>query len=138
MRNAIALLLATMALAGCNQRPGNLQNAAAGSALATPGPRPESRASAGPDADPNFRQRYRDINIASCVRSAQARSARGDGAPPGTDFARYCTCTVDGAMEGLTTEQMMNLRPGPREQAIAQQCAQEMGLRTNFSGDRAR
>ena len=136
MRRAVILLIATVALAGCGQS-GNRQNAMGGAGLPTPGQRPESRASAGPDADPSFRQRYRDINISSCVSSAQARSARGDGAPPGTDFARYCTCTVDGAMDGLTTEQVMNLRPGPREQAIAQQCAQDMGLRTDFNRSRA-
>jgi hypothetical protein len=126
MRNAVALLLAAVALAGCGRSGGNAQNVAGGSGLLMPGPRPDATASLASDS--NFRQRFREINIASCIASSQARSARGDGAPPGTDFRGYCTCTVDRAIEGVPTEQLASLRPGPREQAIATQCAQRIGM----------
>ena len=127
MRIAVALALIAVTLAGCGQGGGNGQTAAGAAGLPTPGARPSNASS-----DQAFRQTYRDVNITSCVRSAAARSSRGNGAPPGTDFRRYCTCAVDGSMAGLTTEQVTRMRPGPREQAIAQRCAAEMGLQTDF------
>ena len=130
MRIAVALASFAVALAGCGQGGGNSQNMAGG--LPTPGARPGSTGSA--SADQDFRQRYRDLNISSCVLSAQRRSARGNGAPAGTDFRGFCTCAVDGTMAGLGTDQLVRMRPGPREQAIAEQCAREMGLRTDFRG----
>ena len=132
MRTAVALLLATLALAGCNRSAGNAQNVAGGPGLPMPGERPTAITSL--TEDPNFRQRYREINIGSCVTSARARSARGDGAPAGADFRGYCTCTVDRAMEGMSNDQLVGLRPGPREQAIATQCAQSLGLRADSGG----
>jgi hypothetical protein len=128
MRNFVSLALLALALAGCGRGGG--QNQANASGLPTPGARPQTSA----PTDQDLRQSYRELSITGCVRAAQANSARGSGAPPGTDFRRYCTCAVDGMMAGLTTQQLMGYRPGAREQRIATQCAQEMGLTTNFGG----
>jgi hypothetical protein len=35
-------------------------------------------------------------------------------------------------MAGLSVDQIVSMRPGPREQAVAERCATEMGLRTDF------
>jgi hypothetical protein len=129
MRTAAALFILAAAIAGCGQRAGNGQNAAGGAGLPVPGPRPEASAS----ADQSVRQRYREINIGTCVASAEAASARGSGAPPGSDFRGYCACFVDGAMAEVPDDGLAALQPGPRERAIAEQCARARGLSTDFS-----
>ena len=133
MRKFVSLTLLALALSGCGRGGGNANEANA-SGLPTPGPRPQTSAT----SDQSIRQSYREISIAGCVRAAEANTARGRGAPPGTDYRRYCTCAVDGMMAGLTTQQLMGYRPGPREQQIASQCAQNMGLTTNFGGSGSR
>ncbi len=140
MRIAIALAaILSATLAGCGQRPDtgqDGQNRAGASqrpGLPTPGPRPDGNTSADLGSDQAFRQSYRELNLATCISSARARAAQGTGAPPGTDFRRFCTCSVDRTMAGLSVEQLTELRPSPREQAIAEQCARESGLA--FDGD---
>lgn len=137
MRIVIALAATLSAtLTGCGQRPDagqNGQNAARPAAqggLPTPGPRPESTQS----FDSGFRRGFRTTGIATCISSAQARAAQGGGAAPGTDFGPACTCYIDRAMEGLSPEQLQRLQPGPREQAILEQCARENGLQADSGG----
>lgn len=124
MRIALALLIA--ALAGCGQRPENGQTNATG--LPTPGPRPPassaSSGSAGSSFDQGFRQSYRSSAISTCISGTRARAPQ----VPVANFQNYCTCFVDRSMAGLSVEQLTNLQPGPREQAIAEQCMRESGL----------
>jgi hypothetical protein len=140
MRIVIALAALSIALAGCGQGPNagqNGQNAAGPAAqggLPTPGTRPPSVTAAPQNFDSGFRLGFRNTGIAACVSSAETRAARGGGAAPGTDFRPACTCYIDRAMEGLSTEQLQRLTPGPREQAILEQCARENGLRTDGGG----
>jgi len=129
MRTAVALVLLTAAITGCGKGAGNGQNVAGGAGLPIPGPRPDASASAGQ----NFRQRYRTINIGTCVASAEASQARGGGAPPGSDIRGYCTCFIDGAMAGVSDDRLAALQPGPREQSVAEQCARDRGLAADFS-----
>ncbi|HTU13541.1 MAG TPA: hypothetical protein VMG08_21810 [Allosphingosinicella sp.] len=126
---ALAALLPVF-VAGCGDRSGNGQNQAAQNAagLPTPGPRPAPNPVAGSSGDQAFRQSFRDVGIATCVSSAQSRAAQGGGPPPGTDFRPACTCYIDRVMAGLNADQLAQLRPGPREQAIIQQCGREHGL----------
>lgn len=112
-----AALLAT--LAGCNRDGGNAQSNAGG--LPTPPSRPPGNGSADLASDETFRQSYRTINIETCVRSGQQRVARSGRTPP--DFRAYCTCSIDRLMAGLSVEQLTSLRPGPREERLAEQCA---------------
>jgi hypothetical protein len=132
MRIVVALAILIVTLAGCGQRPGQNDQNAAG--LPTPGPRPGGNQVADQNSDRAFRQGYRDLNIATCISSAQSRAAQGDGAPPGTDFRPACTCYIDRAMAGLSVEQLSRLEPGPREQAILEQCAREHGFAENTGG----
>lgn len=129
MRNAAALAILAFALAGCGKGAGNGQNAAGGTGLPVPGPRPEASAR----SDTSFRQRYREINISSCVASAEASQARGTGAPAGADIRGYCACFIDGAIAGVPDDRLTSMQAGPREQSIADQCARERGLGTDFT-----
>lgn len=129
MRTVIALAIIAAGLAGCNKGAANLQNAASTTGLPVPGPRPNASAS----SDSSFRARFREVNIGTCIAGAEANTARGRGAPPGSDIRGYCTCFIDGAIAGIPDERLARLQPGPREQAIAQQCASERGMSTDFS-----
>lgn len=120
---AVAAILGA-ALAGCGPRQENVQN----TGLPTPGPRPAGKASAGQDADLAFRQGFRSVGIETCIGAARTRAAQTGGQPAGTDFRPACTCYIDRVMAGLNTEQLARLRPGPREQAIVEQCGREHGL----------
>ena len=130
MRRLIAIAAIVTALAGCGQRQENDRaNGQNEAGLPTPGPRPGgSNASTDLSADQGFRQTYRTININSCISAARARAARENNAPPGTDYRAYCTCAVDRLMAGRTMEELTALRPGPREQQIAEACGREHGM----------
>ena len=130
MRSAVALVLLAAAIAGCSKSGGNTQTNAGASGLPIPGPRPDASASS---SDSNFRQRFREINIGTCVASAEAAQAQGRGAPPGSDIRGYCTCFIDGAIAGLPDNQLAALQPGRREQSVAEQCARDRGMATDFS-----
>jgi hypothetical protein len=141
MRIVIALAaILSVALAGCGRGPNagqNGQNAAGPAAqggLPTPGARPQSGTAAPQNFDNGFRLGFRNTGITTCVSSAEGRAAQGGGAAPGTDFRPACTCYIDRAMAGLSTEQLQRLTPGPREQAILEQCARENGLQADGGG----
>jgi hypothetical protein len=136
MRRAVMLAILAASLAACGKGAGNGQNSAGGG-LPSPGERPAPGPGATADAA-GFRQRYREINIGTCVSGAESRSAQGTGAPPGSDFRGYCTCFIDGAMAGIPDDQLASLGAGSREQAIAEQCARERGLSTDFSSSGGR
>lgn len=130
MRRLIVLAAIAAALAGCGQRPENSgANAQNEAGLPTPGPRP-SGSNTGTDlsAEQSLRQSYRTININSCISAARARAVRENNAPAGTDYRPYCTCAVDRLMAGRTMEELTRLRPGPREQEIAEICGRENGM----------
>jgi hypothetical protein len=129
MRTAAALVILAAAIAGCSKGAGNGQNAANSAGLPVPGPRPEASA----NADPGFRARFRQINIGTCVAGAEASQAQGRGAPQGADIRGYCTCFIDGAIAGVPDDRLAGLQPGPRERGIAEQCARERGMGTDFS-----
>lgn len=128
---AIAAILAA-ALAGCGQRQETEQNAG----LPVPGPRPQPAApqNGALSAEQAFRQGFRTRGIETCMSSARDRAAQGGGQPAGTDFRPACTCYIDRVMAGLSTEQLASLQPGPREQAIVEQCAREHGLSQDGGG----
>ena len=126
---AAAAILAA-ALAGCGQRQENQQNAG----LPVPGPRPAGNMSAGLSSEQAFRQGYRAVNIETCIGAARDRAAQSGGQPPGTDFRPACTCYIDRVMAGLSRQQLTNLQPGPREQAIVEQCGREHGLLNDGGG----
>ena len=142
MRLVLALaFILPVTLAGCGQSGGNGQNAAAQNAaggLPTPGPRPAPAPVPAPSPgggssfDQGFRQSYRSTAVESCI--ASARTSAPEGVPAGTDFRVVCTCYVDRVMADLNTEQLTQLRPGPREQAIAARCGEEHGLRPPGGG----
>jgi hypothetical protein len=126
----IALVLLAVTLAGCGQRQQNGQ--ANATALPTPGPRPSGSPGsvAGSSFDQGFRQSYRSAGISTCVSGARARAPQ----VPQSNFETYCTCFIDRSMAGLSVDQLTSLQPGPREQAIAEQCARESGLAPGGSG----
>jgi hypothetical protein len=132
---AFAAILA-LGLAGCGQRPGRNEQVARNDSggLPVPGPRPVDNGTSGLSTDQAFRQSYRTTAIEGCINAAQNRAAQGGGAAPGTDFRPACTCYIDRSMAGLTVQQLSDLQPGPREQDILEQCAQENGLRTDNGG----
>jgi hypothetical protein len=121
MRIALAAAaLFALSLAACGQRSGgDLRNELGNrSGLPTPGERPAND----PGSDQAFRQSYRTINIATCVNGARQQ---GGAAVASVDFRPYCTCFIDRSMAGLSVDQLTSLRPGPREERIADQCARE-------------
>lgn len=123
-----AAALFALVLAGCGQRSGSdLRNELGnrGSGLPTPGARPAGNGSTDLASDQAFRQSYRTINIGTCVSGARQQ---GGAAVAGVDFRPYCTCFIDRSMAGLSVEQLTRINPGPREEAIAEQCAREHGL----------
>ena len=126
---AAAAILAA-ALAGCGQRQENAQNAG----LPVPGPRPADNVSAGLSSEQAFRQGFRSMGIETCISAARTRAAQSGGQPPGTDFRPACTCYIDRVMAGLSQQQLATLRPGPREQAIVEQCGREHGLINDGGG----
>lgn len=123
---AAALLASCLAatLAGCNRDGGNAQN----SGLPTPGARPGNNSSADPNSEQAFRQSYRSINIETCISAARTRAQRERNSALGMDFRPYCTCSVDRLMANRSVEELTRLQPGPREQAIAQECGREHGM----------
>lgn len=124
MRIALAAAIVLAGLGGCNQGGGNAQSNAGG--LPTPGARPGSSADAG--GNQSARAAYRRVNVESCIGAARARSERERNSALGQDFRPYCTCAVDGLMEGRSMAELASLRPGPREQQIAAQCGREHGM----------
>jgi hypothetical protein len=125
MRTAVAVAtILAAALAGCGQRQENVQN----TGLPTPGPRPANTMSADLSSEQAFRQGFRSMGIETCISAARNRAAQSGGQPPGTDFRPACTCYIDRVMAGLSQRQLASLRPGPREQAIVEQCGREHGL----------
>ena len=74
------------------------------------------------------------MGIETCISTARNRAAQSGGQPPGTDFRPACTCYIDRVMAGLSQQQLASLRPGPREQAIVEQCAREHGLANDGGG----
>src|SRR6218665_2735908 len=133
MRIASAALLA-MALAACGQRSDNGQNMAGNSSL--PGPRPATPPAGGSTPGPSsyqegyqrgLRQSYRASALAGCASSFQQRAAQ-ENVQLNVDVQALCTCIIDRMMAGVTADQLVNLRPGPREQEISLQCAREHGL----------
>ena len=126
---AAAAILAA-ALAGCGQRQENRQHAG----LPTPGPRPADNISAGLSSEQAFRQGFRSMGIETCINAARTRAAQSGDQPAGTDFRPACTCYIDRVMAGLSQQQLEILQPGPREQAIVEQCGREHGLINDGGG----
>ena len=130
MRTLIAAAaILSAALAACGQRQENVQN----TGLPMPGPRPADNLT-NLSSEQAFRQGFRSMGIETCVSAARNRAAQGGGPPPGTDFRPACTCYIDRVMAGLSQQQLATLRPGPREQAIVEQCAREHGLANDGGG----
>jgi hypothetical protein len=125
MRSLVAIA-AILAVAGGGQAQENAQNAG----LPVPGPRPQPiEKQSGPlSTEQAFRQGFRNNGIETCIASARNRAQQTGSQPPGTDFRPVCTCYIDRVMAGLSADQLAGLQPGPREQAIVEQCAREHGL----------
>jgi hypothetical protein len=129
MRTAAALAFLAVAIAGCGKGAGNGQNAAGTAGLPLPGARPEASAS----SDQAYRQRYREANIGTCTTSGEARMAQLGAPAPASAVRNYCTCFIDGAIAGVPDDRLAGMQLGPREQAIADQCAREQGFSTDLS-----
>ena len=121
MRIVLAAAASLILLAGCGARGGNEQNQAG---LSVPPPRTGGDSKA---TEESLRRTYRELNIATCINSTRAE-AQNTNIPASTDFRPVCTCYIDRAIAGLSVEQLARLRPGPREEAMFQQCARELGL----------
>lgn len=139
MRTAAALVILA-ALVGCSKGAGNGQNVAGNAGLPMPGPRPTPVTSVDAGGGPNesgFRQSFLRANIQSCIESANATAASAGRTLPAADLSAFCTCGIGRAMAGLSDEQVRQLRPGPRELAIREQCAADHGLAIDDEGLRS-
>ncbi|HYD12437.1 MAG TPA: hypothetical protein VEC11_06290 [Allosphingosinicella sp.] len=137
MRTLLAAALLAITLSACGQRSGSdLRNELGGrqSGLPTPPARPSSDARADLSSDQSFRRNYRTVKIQACVNASRTQSAGNPDIPSGTDFRPYCTCFVDRLMAGLSIDQLINFREGPREEGIAEQCAREHGFALEGAG----
>lgn len=132
MRIVLAVAASLILLAGCGSRSGNEQNQAG---LSVPPPRPDAQATTEQASDESFRRNYRALNIQTCINTTRAEAAQRSDVPADADFRPACTCYIDRAMAGQSVEQLMRLRPGPREQAMIQQCVREHGLDGRGGGE---
>jgi hypothetical protein len=114
MRGTTAILAAGLALAACD-RGGGSGDGGAATAF--------NRA-----FEDRVTRSFRRTFLDSCVRAAEARLRVRDRAPS-IGFQAVCTCFSDRVIAGKSAAELMRLRPGPREQAVMEQCAREFGPR---------